>query len=102
MSSWKLTLRALYVLGPATSQQIDTYLFGQVNTFKSLYEAKKLGLVVSPGRGHGTYRPWRLSQRGIDWCEGRLAQVEQRPGGRMFVATWLASLPRDVRIGGAT
>ena len=38
---------------------------------------------------------------GVEWAEGRLRQVEVRPGGRRFVATWLAALPRGVRVGAA-
>jgi hypothetical protein len=96
MSAWRLAVRALYDHGPATSQQVELRI-GGVYAHKALSAAVAYGLVHSPGKNNGT-ACWSLTPLGVDWCEGRVTQVEVRPGGRRWAATWLSSLPRDIRI----
>ena len=95
MSAWRLAVRALYELGPSTSAQVELRI-GGVNAWAALRAAQALGLVVSPGRRR--LGLWSLTPLGVDWCEGRVAQIEVRPGGRRWVSTWLSSLPRGLRI----
>lgn len=95
MSAWRLAVRALYELGPSTSAQVELHI-GGVNAWTALRDAQALGLVVSPGRGR--LGLWSLSPLGVDWCEGRVIQIEVRPGGRRWVSTWLSSLPRGLSL----
>lgn len=72
---------------------------------KGLEYARRLGL-VEHSDWHGKTALWWLTPLGIDWCEGRVAEwYGAYPGDdcarsrkTRFVATWLAALPRDVRI----
>lgn len=97
MSAWMVAARAMYALGgSATSDELADALI--VATAKApLHELRCLGLVDNTGR-RGSPGRWVLTPLGIDWCEGRVKQIEVKPGGRRFVSTWLASLPRGLRI----
>jgi hypothetical protein len=101
MSAWKLATRALYDLGgSSTAARISMKAGGDLDVHSALGVATELGLVVAPGKGSNRWEPgsWVLTERGIDYCEGRVVQLERRPGGRYWASTWLASLPRDIRI----
>lgn len=100
MSHWKLAAAAVYALG-GTATTRDVELAG-VDPH-GLYAARRLGLVE-----HSEWRwidcQWWLTPLGIDWCEGRVALAPAPFTGRTgrppmrFVATWLSSLPRGIRI----
>lgn len=100
MSSWRLLARALNDLGgEATSAQLELKIGGAFAVGGALVQLRQLGLAERVGnwRGRGVRCTWRLTQRGVDWCEGRLTTAG-RKGGMRFIATWLASLPRGLRI----
>lgn len=128
MSSWRIVTRALYELGaPATAAQVELQANGMAGVSGALQEAADKGLMHRPGSGHapGNGAPlWALTDLGRQWAEGRVRDVrgalpEERarwnnrggkrghcgqsprgPRGRgiWFAATWLAALPRGVRI----
>lgn len=92
MAAWKIAARELYAKGGAGT-------YADVADRSALCALVSLGLATSDGRQGGVNRAtWTLTQRGIDWCEGRVSSEVVRPGGRRWFATWLASLPRDIRI----
>lgn len=97
MAAWRLVVRALYELGPATSCAVSLHAGGGFNEHRALYVALTYGLVHSPGR-NAQIPLWCLTQLGVDWCEGRVTQIEVRPGGRRWVSTWLSALPRGLRL----
>lgn len=115
MSAWRLAAQALYALGG--SGTINQLCYER----NGLTQLVKFGLATSNGVKGGRQRAtWTLTQLGIDWCEGRVVPVcgphpldkaladrkNLRPGSfhrpraraTWFIATWLMSLPRDVRI----
>lgn len=83
MSAWRLFVKQIEVNGPARGSRYDD---------RAIQEARRLKLIERAG----TF--WRLTPLGLEFCEGRVVQNEVRPGGRYFVATWLRSLPRDIRL----
>jgi hypothetical protein len=100
MSRWRIVVRDLFDHGPSSARQVS--LRTGLDARYGLEDARRLGLAESPGRGPSG--SWKLTQKAVDWCEGRLA-MSHRPwspqGGRpptRFVPTWLSSLPRDIRI----
>jgi hypothetical protein len=103
MSAWRIAVQALYDHGPMSAGRVELYLSGRSGS-AALRDADYRGMVNTPGRGLRHAGMWTLTQRGIDLCEGRLtlAPGEPRvPGTRpafRLVATWLSSLPRDIRI----
>lgn len=107
MSSWRIVLRALNEAG-GTARAADLELTtGGLDARSGLYEAAKLGLVKSGGRGGFCKggKPWQMTELGRAYCEGRaeLKSVPRRPGTigaikKMVCASWLESLPRGVRI----
>lgn len=97
MSAWKLATRALYDAGTdATARQVgDGADLDTVAAAHALRDAVGLGLATSAGRrGGNPVNTWAITLLGRDWVEGRTEQVEVRPGGRRWVHTWLAVLPR--------
>jgi hypothetical protein len=107
VSTWRTVTRALYELGgAATVEEIECRVGGICSGGDALAQAALHGLVKGPGKsGGGNLRPWHLTQKGIDWCEGRLRERQGPkktgiPGaGRMrWFPTWLSSLPRGIRI----
>jgi hypothetical protein len=104
MSAWRQAVKVLYAKPDHTGTLRDCDLAGIVGAGNSsgLKYAGYLGLAEfhgHRGRGH-----WKLTPRGIDWCEGRVVLalgLPHRPGVRApyrLRATWLSSLPRDIRI----
>ena len=98
MSTWRTVARALHVLGPSTAAEVELHTGGLFHGGEALYRARELGLVEHDGEWRNQRCEWHLTQRGLDWCEGRLAAVQLRPGGRRWFPTWLMALPRDVRV----
>lgn len=105
MSQWAVTAKVLYQMG-GKATRLDILLAG--GYANGLKVASQLGLMNhGEWRGRGESGVWWLTQKGIDFCEGRLrmAPAPHRGGGGRpplrLVSTWLASLPRDIRIGGA-
>jgi hypothetical protein len=103
MAAWQLAIRAIHDNGPMSAANLDFLLSGRSGS-AALRDAYYRGMVKSPGRGLREAGLWSLTQRGLDFCEGRL-QVAPAPWGggpgrpRMrFVATWLSALPRDIRL----
>lgn len=80
-------------------------MFGDV---ASRGELQRLGLATwrgmppatphAPRLGRTGENVWWITPLGREYLEGRIMQVEIRPGGRRWVATWLRSLPRDVTL----
>ena len=73
---------------------------GDVNYLEdrtSLRSARKLGLVGAGGKVRG--EAYTLTQKGLDWIEGRLS-IERKgnSAGMHQRATWLASLPQGLRL----
>jgi len=102
VSTWRLIVRALHDIGGSgTNAQIRKRM-GGVMEFESLLvsaqlvAAARLGVVASSGRK--TDAVWTLTPTGLAWLEGRATMIRVRPGGRRWVATWLESLPRGLRI----
>lgn len=98
MTTWRIVTRSLYDLGgTATNAQIRRNLpMCVITAGVALNRAAEFGLVHRTGPK--TQSHWHLTTHGWDWCENKIQQVETRPGGRRWVATWLISLPRGVRI----
>ena len=106
MSAWRVLVRNLYAQGggPLPMQAFDPIL-GQRPDMQ-MQSAKRLGLVESR-RVKFTWT-WTLTQRGRDWCEGRVEVVETVNRGRGIggrgklkgQATWLQAMPRpgEVRL----
>lgn len=85
MSAWRMYVRDLYANGPQ---------FGSAYYRHAIRESRVLGLVEQRGyRGR-----WQLTPLGIAYCEGRAAQSKNLIGGRVWHATWLAALPRNVNL----
>lgn len=97
MSAWRHAVRAMYALGGArTTAEIADRTIDDPRS--GLFQALKLGLVEHPKARPGAAVKWKLTQRGIDWCENRVTHTWDRPGGRRWVATWLSSLPRGISL----
>lgn len=84
MSAWRLVVMEIHRFGP---------MQGDAAHSSSLQNARVLGLIE-----HDEKHRWQLTPLGLEYCEGRVVQVEVRPGGRRFVATWLRSLPQGISI----
>ena len=103
MSTWRLIVRALHDIGGSgTNVQIRKRMGGVMALDSSgvsaeLSRAARLGVVSRAGRCKNEVR-WQITPLGLDWAEGRITMIRSRPGGRRWVATWLASLPRGLRI----
>lgn len=103
MSQWRIALRALHSAGkPMSVQEIETAVGGSFEARGAMHRAQLLGLARSSLRGR--HASWSITDRGIAWCEGRIVERQAPracdPSRRRyrFVATWLSSLPRDIRI----
>lgn len=99
MSLWRILVKAIHDKGGACCAADLRPLVVVDNHAISgeLTRAKWLGLVTV--ENIGTANPtWRLTGLGRDWCEGRVTLVRTNPGGRRWVSTWLASLPRGIRL----
>lgn len=93
MSAWRVLAGELFTAGgelPYASLR---------GANEGLYRLSVLGLAESTGLpGHG--RTWRLTQKGRDYCEGRIEARQRRDGsGVVFRPTWLSSLPRGLEVG---
>lgn len=82
MSAWRVVVKEIQRHGP---------MHGTVLLSRELHEAHVLKLIA-----HDDRKRWALTPLGRDWCEGRVATVQVRPGGRRFVATWLRALPQGL------
>lgn len=102
MSGWRIAIRTLHQLGGTARTDRVAGLTRLVDAGRALADARELGLVTGDGRrGPGVAATWTLTPLGRDFCEGRVAQAPAsrlRQRGRIFVATWLASLPRGIRL----
>lgn len=105
MSGWKIRVQRLHSLGGGP---LPRSAFDPRDTTLGMKDKD----VMSPAVKHGLVKPtrhkftwtWELTEKGRDWCEGRLKIVETHRKGsgrgrRAFVATWLKALPSDVKIG---
>lgn len=101
MTAWRIITQAVHAAGgSATTERLQRYVETDMRTTSIwLGIAARRGMVYPtrvPGAGNG--RLWCLTQLGRDWCEGRITEIETKPGGRRWVSTWLASLPRGIRL----
>jgi hypothetical protein len=96
MSAWRIVIRNLYSSGGSgTAKVAGADFLTPYQAGNALEIAAKHGLVQGPGTGK---QVWTLTQRGIDWCEHRVSDVYLLQRGIRWRATWLSSLPRDIRI----
>ena len=102
MSGWRELVKSLHAIGGEGSRMQFDKLSSESGSNSAIERAKELRLVERVGGGCASR--WRLTALGRGYCEGT---VEVRPslgaktGGRapaVVGATWLASLPRDIRI----
>ena len=94
MSAWRAVVQQL-ADGPARCITLADALGMSPNTCcTACCNAVELGLVE-----HCEHRGWyRITPLGAEYLDGRVDQVEHRPGGRMWAATWLRALPVGLRI----
>lgn len=85
MSAWRALIKEIAQHGP---------MRGTAAQSSELYRASLLGVIERCVDAR-----WRLTPLGVDFLEGRVVQIEVRPGGRHFAATWLRSLPKNIRLG---
>lgn len=96
MAGWRRALKSLDKLGgSATCSEVDFTEFSDIR--RDIYVAESYGLVYCPTRhlrqGNIGAR-WYISQKGRDYLDGRITLVTRRPGGYLFVPTWVSALPR--------
>ena len=116
MSGWRVVTKDLYAArgGPLHPRKFERAELTQCTLYAGLARAKELGLMVctTNSRGSTCRGRWKLTPRGIDWCEGRIELVCPRTGpsgqagrkagsGMRPVATWLKALPRagEIQLG---
>jgi hypothetical protein len=85
MSAWRALVLDMYRSGLP--------LRGTTELSSSLTSARNIGVIA-----HGEPGMWVLTPLGVEYCEGRVVQLERRPGGRYFAATWLRSLPQGISL----
>jgi hypothetical protein len=96
MSAWRIVARNLYAIGGSgLAAQFDG-----ICQRSALKRMRDLKLIANNGK-RGRHCIWTLTPLGIAWCEGRAKYIHGRTRPTILAATWLASLPRDVRIAGA-
>ena len=101
MSAWRILVRRLYDQGggPLRRCDIDPHGSELGEAPKEQLDAARRDGLVEATRVKVTWT-WTLTQRGRDWCEGRVEVVEARrehQRGRrpkQLRATWLAALPK--------
>lgn len=113
MSMWRITIRTLHELGgKATTTEIARGSgFQAYEVGEELRYLKAMGMVEGGGTSGGRrgMATWALTECGVAYCEGRIAVVRDHDGQRKalgirgtrmprFVATWLSSLPKGIRI----
>lgn len=110
MASWKIVVRSLYLVGgTSTASNLQMMMESDSPAVAGLSQARDYGLARCNGSrgGPNTRNPatWTLTRKGIDWAEGRVrdthgSKITGIPGAGLmrFLPTWLAALPRDVRI----
>ena len=77
--TWQLATKALYDAGGGPIKRIDFWpptITGQAKG-SSLTKAARLGLMERCNKGF-VWR-WKLTDKGRDWCEGRLADPTAKP-----------------------
>ena len=111
MSAWRIITKALYAAGggPVHTSAFDTCELSYHGFWNGIERAGHLGLIVNTVSGFSgadAAGRWELTDRGRDWCDGRIVvchpewdrgkKKAQRP-----VATWLKALPRagEIRLG---
>lgn len=94
MSGWKIATRELYAAGKPLRADQFTLNATASDPARALHDARMLGLVESR-RHHYTWA-WHLTERGRDWCEGRVEVKYLKPmgqgGKRTVCPTWIAPL----------
>ena len=108
MSAWRIITRALYAAGggPVTTKAFDTCELSHDGFWNGIERAGKLGLIrntVSGFNGVSATGRWELTDKGRDWCDGRIVVCcpiwdRGRTKAHRPVATWLMSLPRPGEI----
>jgi hypothetical protein len=107
MSAWRIVIKALHAIAEPT--HLPQFLDG-LDVRDGVQQARRMGLIEGNG-AIGIHAVWWLTPLGQAWAEGRVKEVRTRAPefrGRanpkfIFVATWLASLPRDISLAcGAT
>jgi len=96
MSTWRNVIKAL-ATGPRKFEHLAAE-WGRTShdAYDGITKAKRLGLIEQcEGRGQGW---WRLTPLGMEYAEGRVVLERRRSGCAVFAATWLRSLPQDIRI----
>ncbi len=96
MSGWRIALTALYDCGGTAGGSL-------IGTRSEISRLQQLGLVrrwwprtlhaVAYSRRRLCDPLWQITPLGLDVAERRVMQICIRPGGRRWVATWLAALP---------
>lgn len=93
MSNWRLTVKEIYTKGGEVSWEA----LREFRYTRGIKDAKKYGLVHATGKC-GLGNIWGLTTKGFDWCEGRINTQANGPRKMQFVSTWLASLPRGLKL----
>jgi hypothetical protein len=100
MSIWRIAVKALHEIGgEADTAAVADFTLS--DPYNGLRIAKEFGLVEQTAGGRGGSRrlaKWRITAKGTALCEGRLGAYQLEHGRWRFAATWLASLPRGIRI----
>lgn len=93
MSAWRMTVHRLYSLGgQATLHQLDDGSNAKV--YSALYQMLNLGLATHVKRSE----LWVITQKGIQFCEGRITYIRNSKKRIQFVCTWILSLPQGIHI----
>lgn len=74
-----MLVRRIEAHGPCQGSAVES---------SAIKRARELGLIA-----HDARQRWALTPLGWEWCAGRIAAVNLRPGGHRWVATWLRALP---------
>ena len=95
MSAWRLLLRALAAEGEPRSPGSMHFPPENFTYAENLGVVKR---VTNLSRQVGVETKYVVSDIGHDYLEGRVVQIETRPGGRRWAATWLRALPRGLTL----
>ena len=97
MSAWRIITKNLYAAGggPVHANAFDMPDLSRETFWGGIYRAKELGMIENTvsSWGNAARGRWSLTQKGRDWCDGRLGD-EYRHRKLCIVATWLKALPR--------
>lgn len=108
MSGWRVLLKELEPGEWVPTQAFNGGALERWSIAESLRSIHERGFVERRRIGPGVVVEWRITQRGRDVLDGRVALKSRGSGtaGRMpsvLVATWLSSLPRagEIQLGNA-